>query len=208
MNGIIGKKVGMTGIFDTETGIYTPCTIIEAGPCVVTQVKTEESDGYNALQMAYDDKKEKSTSAAMIGHFRKSGVTPKRKILEFRDFDIVEKALGEAVLISDVFEEGDIVNVIGTSKGKGFQGVVKRYGFKGVNDATHGQHNRQRAPGSIGAASYPAKVVKGMRMAGRTGGNRIKVKNLEIVKIFGDKNLMLIKGAVPGHKGAYVTIEK
>lgn len=197
----------MTSIF-AEDGRNISCTVIEAEPNVVTQVKTDESDGYNALQLAIGDKKEKNSSKALVGHFGKANTAPKRKVKEFRDFDFVEKSIGDTIKVEEIFEEGDFVDVSGTSKGKGFQGVVKRYNFKGVNDATHGQHNRQRAPGSIGAASTPSKVVKGMRMAGRTGGNTITTKNLEVVKIFPDKNLLLIKGCVPGHKGAYVVIQK
>ena len=207
MNGLIGKKIGMTSIFE-EDGRNVACTVIELGPCVVTQVKTQESDGYDSIQVGFVEAKEKNTSRAMLGHFKKAKTTPKRKVVEFRDFDIVEKSTGEEIKVDEVFEEGDIINAIGTSKGKGFQGVVKRHGFKGVNDATHGQHNRQRAPGSIGAASYPAKVFKGMRMAGRDGGTRVKIRNLEVMKIFPDQNLILVKGAVPGHKGAYVILEK
>ena len=206
MNGIIGKKVGMTSIFN-ESGKNISCTVVEAGPNIVTQVKSEETDGYSALQLAFEDKRVKNTSKPMQGHFDKAGTGPKRKIVEFRDSDM-EKHLGDTVTVDEVFDEGDIVDAIGVSKGKGFQGVVKRHGFSGVGDRTHGQHNRERAPGSIGAASYPAKVVKGMRMGGRTGGSRVKVRNLEVVKIFPDKNLILIKGAIPGHKGAYVIIEK
>ena len=207
MNGIIGRKVGMTNIFD-DNGLNVACTVIEAGPCVVTQVKTAESDGYAALQLGYADAKEKNTSRAMMGHLDKAKTGPKRKIVEFRDFDVVDKQLGEVIKVDEVFDEGDIINAVGTSKGKGFQGVVKRHGFAGVNDATHGQHNRQRAPGSIGAASYPAKVFKGLRMAGRTGGKRVKIKNLRVLKIFPEQNLILVKGAVPGHKGAFVILEK
>ncbi|MFK7951015.1 MAG: 50S ribosomal protein L3 [Saprospiraceae bacterium] len=206
MQGLIGKKIGMTSIFN-EAGKNVACTVIELGPNVVTQVKTEESDGYSALQLAYGEKKEKNTSNQLQGHFEKAGTTPKHKVAEVRNFEI-NKALGESVTVEEVFEEGDIVNVVGTSKGKGFQGVVKRYNFRGVNDATHGQHNRQRSPGSIGAASYPARVFKGMRMGGRTGGDRVKVTNLEILKIFPEKNAVLVKGAVPGHKGGFVIIEK
>ncbi len=206
MNGLIGKKVGMTSVFN-EAGQYVACTVVEALPNVVTQVKNQESDGYYALQLGYDEIKEKNVSNQMIGHFKNAKSAPLRKVLEFRDFE-VEKSLGDKISIEEVFEEGDIVNAVGTSKGKGFQGVVKRHGFRGVNDATHGQHNRLRAPGSIGAASYPAKVIKGMRMGGRTGGNRVKVTNLKVVKILSEKNLMLIKGAIPGHKGSYVIIEK
>ncbi len=207
MNGLIGRKLGMTSIF-TEAGKNVACTVVEMGPCVVTQVKTEDADGYESLQVGYGDKKEKNTTKQLAGHFKKASTSPKAKLVEFRDFDIAEKALGETIKVEEVFEEGDIINAIGTSKGKGFQGVVKRHGFKGVNDATHGQHNRQRAPGSIGAASYPAKVFKGMRMGGRTGGKRIKVKNLEVLKIFPAENLLVVKGAIPGHKGSYVIIEK
>ncbi len=207
MNGLIGKKIGMTSIF-AEDGRNISCTVIEAEPNVVTQVKTDESDGYNALQLAIGDKKEKNSSQALVGHFGKANTVPKRKVKEFRDFDFIEKSLGDTIKVDEIFQEGDYVDISGTSKGKGFQGVVKRYNFKGVNDATHGQHNRQRAPGSIGAASTPSKVVKGMRMAGRTGGKTITTKNLEVIKIFPDKNLLLIKGCVPGHKGAYVVIQK
>lgn len=197
----------MTSIF-TDEGKNIACTVVEAGPCVVTQIKTEDSDGYNAYQLGFGEAKVKRTSKAMQGHFEKASTAPKRKVVEFRDFDVVEKGPGEVVKVEEVFEEGDIVAAVGTSKGKGFQGVVKRHGFAGVNDATHGQHNRQRAPGSIGAASYPARVFKGMRMAGRTGGERVKVTNLEVLKIFPDENLILIKGAIPGHKGSFVIIEK
>ena len=222
MNGLIGKKIGMTSIFD-EAGNNVACTVIEAGPCVVTQVKSEESDGYSALQLGFGEAKAKNTSKALQGHFEKANTAPKRKVIEFRDFDLNRlnnvseegaeatadpKGLGALISVNEVFEEGDMVNVFGTSKGKGFQGVVKRHGFRGVNDATHGQHNRQRAPGSIGAASYPAKVFKGMRMGGRTGGKKIKVTNLQVVKIFPNENLILVKGAIPGHKGAFVVIEK
>lgn len=206
MNGIIGKKVGMTSIFDAA-GKNIPCTVIEATPNVVTQVKSEGTDGYAAVQLGYDDKKSKVTSQAMEGHFKKAGTAPKRKLVEFKSADL-DKALGDEVTIAELFAEGDVVSVVGTTKGKGFQGVVKRHGFKGVGDATHGQHNRLRAPGSIGACATPSKVVKGLRMAGRTGGNRVKTSNLKVVKILGDKNLILIKGCVPGHKGAYVIIEK
>lgn len=207
MNGLIGKKIGMTSIYD-DAGRQVACTVIEAGPCVVTQVKDEDADGYTALQLGFGDAKSKNTSNALQGHFEKANTGPKRQVVEFRGFDIVEKALGDIIKVDEVFVEGDIVNAIGSTKGKGFQGVVKRHGFAGVNDATHGQHNRQRAPGSIGAASYPAKVVKGMRMAGRTGGKRVKIKNLRVLKIFPEQNLILVKGAVPGHKGAYVILEK
>lgn len=207
MSGIIGKKVGMTSFFDAN-GRYQPCTIIEAGPCVVTQVKTNEKDGYTALQLSFDEKKEKNTSAAMKGHFALSKTTPKRKIAEFRHFEEM-KNLGDVITV-DLFAEGDFVDVIGTSKGKGFQGVVKRHGFSGVGHAnkSHGQHDRERAPGSLGASSDPARVMPGMRMAGRMGGNRKKVQNLVVVKIMPEKNILLIKGSVPGAKGSYVLIEK
>ena len=206
MNGIIGKKIGMTSIFDQQ-GRNIACTVIEAGPCVVTQVKTDETDGYNSIQLGYGEAKAKNTSQPLQGHFEKAGTTPKRKVVEFRDM-VLDKALGDTVTVDEVFAEGDLCHGVGVSKGKGFQGVVKRHGFAGVNDATHGQHNRQRAPGSIGAASYPARVFKGMRMAGRDGGRRVKVKNLRVVKIFADRNLVLVKGAIPGHKGAIVILEK
>lgn len=196
----------MTSIYD-EAGKSQAVTIVEAGPCVVTQVKTQDTDGYEALQMGFADAKVKNTSQPLKGHFDKAKTTPKHKLVEFRDATM-DKDTGDIVLVGEVFAEGDTVSVIGTTKGKGFQGVVKRHGFAGVNDATHGQHNRQRAPGSIGAASYPARVFKGMRMAGRTGGNRVKTKNLKVLKIFPEKNLILIKGAIPGHKGAFVIIEK
>ena len=196
----------MTSIFN-EAGKNISCTVVEAKPNIVTQVKSEDTDGYYALQLGYGDAKAKNTPQSLMGHFDKAKTGPKRKVTEFRDCDI-DKALGEEIKIEDVFAEGDKINAIGTSKGKGFQGVVKRYNFKGVGDATHGQHNRQRSPGSIGAASYPAKVFKGMRMGGRTGGKRIKMEGLEVVKIFAEKNILLIKGAIPGHKGSFVILEK
>jgi large subunit ribosomal protein L3 len=207
MSGLIGKKIGMTSFFDAN-GKYTPCTVIEAGPCVVTQVKTNEKDGYTALQLSFDEKKEKNTSSAMKGHFELAKTTPKRKVVEFRHFTD-EKNLGD-VLTVDLFAEGDFVDVIGTSKGKGFQGVVKRHGFSGVGHAnkSHGQHDRERAPGSLGASSDPGRVMPGLRMAGRMGGNRKKIQNLVVVKIMPEKNLLLIKGSVPGAKGYYVLIEK
>lgn len=207
MNGLIGRKKGMTSFFD-EKGRNIPCTVLEMGPCVVTQVKTVDSDGYESLQLAFAEAREKNTTQPMMGHFEKANTTPKRKLVEFRNFNHVAKSLGDVVTVQEVFEEGQKVSAVGTSKGKGFQGVVKRHGFSGVNDATHGQHNRQRAPGSVGAASFPAKVFKGLRMAGRTGGDRIKIKNLKIVKIFPEQNLLLVKGAVPGHIGSYVILEK
>lgn len=195
----------MTSFFDAN-GKYVPCTVIEAGPCVVTQVKTNEKDGYTALQLAFDEKKEKHTSSAMKGHFELSKTTPKRKLVEFRSFEEA-KNLGDVVTL-DMFVEGDFVDVVGTSKGKGFQGVVKRHGFGGVGGSTHGQHDRQRAPGSLGASSDPSRVFKGMRMAGRTGGNRKKIQNLVVVKVMAEKNVLLIKGSIPGAKGSYVIIEK
>ena len=205
MSGIIGKKVGMTSVFD-ENGKSIPCTVIDAGPCVVTQVRTLENDGYEAIQLGYDDKKEKNTSKALRGHFEKAGTTPKRILVEFSRFE-EKKKFGESVTV-EVFAEGEYVDVAGTSKGKGFQGVVKRHGFAGVNDATHGQHNRLRAPGSIGASSYPSRVFKGMRMAGQMGNKRVKVINLQVVKIVPEKNLIVVKGSVPGSKGSYLTIER
>jgi len=207
MSGIIGKKIGMTSIFGAN-GKYIPCTVIEAGPCVVTQVKTLEKDGYASVQLAFDEKKEKHTSSAMKGHFSKASTTPKRRIVEFKHFDD-QKNLGETVTV-ELFAEGDFVDVAGTSKGKGFQGVVKRHNFSGVGHAnkSHGQHDRERAPGSLGASSWPSRVFKGMRMAGRMGGNRVKIQNLEVVKVIADKNLLIVKGSIAGAKGSYVTIEK
>jgi large subunit ribosomal protein L3 len=206
VNGLIGTKIGMTSIYD-EFGRNVACTVIEVKPNVVTQVKTEGSDGYNALQVGFDDAKPKNVSKGLRGHFDKAGVGPKKVVIEFRDSDL-DKKPGDEIAIDEVVGEGDIVAAVGRTKGKGFQGVVKRHGFKGVNDATHGQHNRQRSPGSIGAASYPAKVFKGMRMGGRTGNDRVKIKNLTVMKILADKNLVLLKGAVPGHKGSTIIIEK
>lgn len=207
MSGIIGKKIGMTSIFD-DAGKIVPCTVIEAGPCVVTQVKTKEKDGYEAIQLAYDDKKEKHTTKALAGHFKKAGTTPKKMVAEFTRFEAGhQKKFGDIVQI-DIFIEGEYIDVVGTSKGKGFQGVVKRHHFAGVGQATHGQHNRLRAPGSIGASSYPSRVFKGMRMAGRMGGNRNKMINLQVVKIIQEKNLIIVKGSVPGPKGSYVIVER
>ena len=207
MSGIIGKKIGMTSSFGAN-GKYIPCTIIEAGPCVVTQVKTKEKDGYEALQLSFDEKKEKHTSAAMKGHFQKASTTPKRKAVEFRHFE-ESKNLGDVVTV-ELFAEGDLVEISGTSKGKGFQGVVKRHGFSGVGHAnkSHGQHDRERAPGSLGASSDPSRVFKGMRMAGRMGGDKVKIQNIEVVKVMPEKNILLIKGSVAGAKGSYVVIEK
>tara|TARA_B100001123_G_scaffold182535_1_gene209026 strand:- start:5442 stop:6059 length:618 start_codon:yes stop_codon:yes gene_type:complete len=205
MSGLIGKKIGMTSIFD-DSGKNVPCTVIEAGPCIVTQVRTDEIDGYNALQLGFDDKAEKNAVRAEKGHFKKAGSVVKRKVVEFQGYD-KEYKIGDSIGV-DHFEEGEFVDVSGISKGKGFQGVVKRHGFAGVGQATHGQHNRLRAPGSIGAASYPARVFKGMKMGGRMGGNKIKVMNLRVLKVVPEKNLLLLKGCVPGHKNSYLTIEK
>ncbi|MGV6845597.1 MAG: 50S ribosomal protein L3 [Lutibacter sp.] len=205
MSGLIGRKIGMTSLYD-ENGKNIPCTVLEAGPCVVTQVRTEEVDGYSAIQLGFDDKKAKSSNKALEGHFKKAGTSSKRKVIEFKGFE-EEHKLGDQITV-DLFTEGEFVDVSATSKGKGFQGVVKRHGFGGVGQATHGQHNRLRAPGSIGAASYPARVFKGMRMAGRMGGNRVTVQNLRVLKVVPEKNLLVVKGAVPGHKNAYVIIQK
>jgi len=205
MSGLIGKKIGMTSIFDAN-GKNMPCTVLEVGPCVVTQVRTEEVDGYSALQLGFDDKTEKSATKADLGHAKKAGTSVKRKVAEFKGFDEDYK-LGDTITVEH-FSEGEFVDVTGTSKGKGFQGVVKRHGFAGVGQATHGQHNRLRAPGSIGAASYPARVFKGMKMAGRMGTDTVKVQNLRVLKVVTDKNLLVVKGCIPGAKNAYVTIQK
>jgi large subunit ribosomal protein L3 len=204
MAGIIGKKIGMTSVYSAE-GKNLPCTIIEAGPCVVTQIKTQEKDGYESVQLGFEDKKEKNTPKAMLGHFAKAKTNPKRKIVEFQGMD--DATLGESITVEQ-FDEGEFVDVVGTSKGKGFQGVVKRHGFGGVGQSTHGQHNRMRAPGSIGAASYPARVFKGMKMGGRTGGDRVKSINLQVLKVIPEKNLLIVKGSVPGSKGSYLIVEK
>jgi large subunit ribosomal protein L3 len=206
MNGLIGRKVGMTSIFN-EAGKCVSVTVVEAVPNIVTQVKSVDTDGYSSLQLSAFEAKEKNTTNALVGHFQAANTTPKKKVVEFRNSSL-SKQLGDTVEILDVFAEGDKVSAIGTSKGKGFQGVVKRHGFSGVGDATHGQHNRLRAPGSIGASSFPSKVFKGMRMAGKMGNETVKVKNLKVVKVLAEKNLMLIKGAIPGHIGSYVIIEK
>ena len=206
MAGIIGKKIGMTSVFSVE-GKNIPCTVIEAGPCVITQVKTEENDGYEALQIAYGDKKEKHTTKAEFGHFKKAGVTPKRKVVEFKNTYQREFELGDEIDVS-VFHVNDYVDIEGLSKGKGFQGVVKRHNFRGVNDATHGQHNRLRAPGSIGASSWPSRVFKGMRMAGRDGGSTVTIENLLVIKVIPEQNLLVVKGSVPGAKGSYLMIRK
>jgi len=205
MASIIGKKVGMTSIFDAD-GNNIPCTVVEAGPCVVTQVKTVDKDGYSAVQLAFGEKKEKNTTQPMMGHFKKANTTPKHRVMEFKDF-VQEFQIGDLVKC-DLFAEGDFCDVSGTSKGKGFQGVVKRHNFGGVGGQTHGQHDRQRAPGSLGASSWPSRVMKGMRMAGHQGNVRALVQNLEIVKVLPEQNLILVRGAVPGHKGSFVTISK
>ena len=203
MSGLIGKKIGMTSVFD-DVGNNVVCTVIEAGPNIVTQVKEEATDGYRAVQLAFGEKKAKRTSKALRGHFEAAGTTPKRRLREFRAF--VDAAPGDEVRVEDVFEEGELIDVAGTSKGKGFQGVVKRHGFGGVGMATHGQHNRQRAPGSIGQSSDPSRVFKGMRMGGRMGGKRVTVKNLRVVRILPDHNLILVQGAVPGPKNGFVEL--
>ena len=205
MPGLLGKKIGMTSVFSAD-GKNVPCTVIEVGPCVVTQVKTLESDGYEALQLGYEEKKEKHTTKPELGHFKKAGVAPMRHLAEFKGFE-GEYKLGDAITV-EMFAEGDFVDIAGTSKGKGFQGVVKRHGFGGVGQSTHGQHNRLRAPGSVGACSYPAKVFKGMRMAGQTGNKRVTVQNLQVLKVIAEHNLMMIKGSIPGSKGSIVIIEK
>jgi large subunit ribosomal protein L3 len=205
MEGLIGKKLGMTSMFD-DNGKRVACTVIEAGPCVVSQIKTSDKDGYKAIQLAWGDKKEKHSVAAEMGHMAKAKSSAKRKTVEFRDSDMSVN-LGDTLDVS-IFELGEYVDVVGTSKGKGFQGVVKRHGFSGVGEATHGQHNRLRAPGSIGACSFPGRVFKGTRMAGRTGGERVKSFNLQVLKIDADRNLVVLKGSVPGHNGSTVIIEK
>ncbi len=205
MSGLIGKKIGMTSLFDTD-GSLVACTVIEAAPNVVSQVKTQEKDGYAAVQLAAFDRREKNTPAAAMGHYKKAGTTPKVKAHEFKEFE-TEMKLGDTVGV-DLFEEGSFVTVTGNSKGKGFQGVVKRHGFSGVGEATHGQHDRSRAPGSLGGSSYPSRVFKGMRMAGRTGGNKVTTENLKVVKVDAGKNLLLLKGTVPGPKGSTVIIWK
>jgi large subunit ribosomal protein L3 len=205
MPGLIGKKIGMTSVF-SEEGKNIPCTILEVGPCKVTQIKTEEVDGYSAVQLGFAEQKESRVSKAALGHFKKADSAPLKKLVEF-PADFSEVALGDTMNV-ELFEEGEFVTVTGTSKGKGFQGVVKRHNFRGVGDATHGQHNRLRAPGSIGAASYPARVFKGMRMAGQMGNARVKVENLQVLRVLADKNMIVVKGAVPGANNSYITIEK
>lgn len=206
MSGIIGKKVGMTTIFNAD-GQAVPCTLIEAGPCVVTQVRTEEKDGYKAIQLGYGEKKEKNTSRPLVGHFKKAGTTPKRKLVEFKEFE-TEYSLGDTIRIEDVFAEGDFLDATGNSKGRGFQGVVKRHGFAGVGGQTHGQHNRGRHPGSIGACSFPSRVFKGIRMAGRMGNTRTTIQNLKVLKVLSDQNLIVISGSIPGAKNGFITLHK
>jgi large subunit ribosomal protein L3 len=206
MSGLIGRKIGMSSLFD-EKGKNIPCTVLEVGPCIVTQVKTKDIDGYDALQIGFDEKPTKKVVKSMSGHFKKSNTTPKKKLAEFKmNFD-EELKLGDAITVEH-FKEGEYVDVSATSKGKGFQGVVKRHGFRGVGQATHGQHNRLRAPGSIGAASYPARVFKGMRMAGQTGAEKVKIQNLFVLKVVPEKNVLVVKGSVPGHKNSYVIVQK
>ncbi len=210
MPGIIGRKVGMTNLY-TEEGKSVPCTVVEAGPCVVTQVKNPETDGYKAVQLAFGERKDKNTPKALKNHFAKAKTSPKMKVAEFRDFraEYDEKVqLGNTITVTDIFAENDFLDAIGTTKGKGFQGVVKRHNFAGVGQATHGQHNRLRAPGSVGGASTPARVFRGLRMAGRTGGDRVKVMNLKVMKIFPDKNLILVSGSIPGANNSFVILEK
>jgi large subunit ribosomal protein L3 len=204
MPGLIGKKIGMTSVFSAD-GKNIPCTVIEVGPCVVTQVKTAAVDGYNALQLGFEEQKEKHATQPELGHFKKAGVTPKRHLAEFK-FD-GEYNLGDTITV-DIFNESDFVDIVGVSKGKGYQGVVKRHGFGGVGQSTHGQHNRLRAPGSVGACSYPAKVFKGMRMAGQMGNQRVTVQNLQVLKVIAEHNVLMIKGSIPGSKGSIVLIEK
>ena len=205
MPGLLGKKIGMTSVFSAD-GRNVPCTVIEVGPCVVTQIKTAEKDGYEAVQLGFVEKKDKHTTSPMAGHFKKAGVAPQRHLAEFKGFD-GEYKLGDTITV-DFFTENDFVDIQGTSKGKGYQGVVKRHGFGGVGQSTHGQHNRLRAPGSVGACSYPAKVFKGMRMAGQMGNEKVTVQNLQVIKVIADHNLLLIKGSIPGSKGSIVLIEK
>jgi large subunit ribosomal protein L3 len=207
MSGLIGKKIGMTSIYDAN-GKNVPCTIIQAGPCVVTQVRSKEKEGYEAIQLAFEEQKEKHTTKPMKGHFAKAGTTPKKVVAEFTRFEADHQKVFGDILRADIFVEGEYIDVVGVAKGKGFQGVVKRHHFAGVGEATHGQHDRLRAPGSVGASSYPSRVFKGIRMAGRMGGQRVKVINLQILKIILEKNLVLVKGAVPGPNGSYVIIER
>ena len=207
MPGLIGKKIGMTSVFSAD-GKNIPCTVIEAGPCVVTQIRTVEKDGYAAVQLAYDEKKEKHTSAPLMGHFKKANTTPKRKLVEFENDFSRELNLGDVLSVADVISDDTWVDVTGISKGKGFQGVVRRHGFGGVGGQTHGQHNRLRAPGSMGASSYPSRVFRGKRLAGRMGGERVKILNLKVIKVIAENNLILVKGSIPGPKGSYVIVEE
>ena len=210
MLGIIGKKIGMTTLYDPE-GRSIPCTVVTGGPCVVTQIKNLEKDGYQAVQLGSDQRKKKNTTKALIGHFNKANTEPQKQLVEFKKFSQElgkEPQLGQTIRAEDIFVEGDYIDVTGTTKGKGFQGVVKRHGFSGVGEQTHGQHNRQRAPGSVGASSFPSRVFKGMTMAGRTGGNRVKITNLKIMKIVPQENLLVLSGAIPGSKNAYIILEK
>lgn len=206
MSGLIGKKIGMTSVYNAD-GQALACTVIETGPCVVTQVRSVEKDGYTAVQLGYGDKKEKHSNKPELGHFKKAGTTPKRKLVEFKEFEQTFD-LGATLTVADVFAETDFVDVVGTAKGRGFQGVVKRHGFAGVGGQTHGQHNRGRHPGSIGACSFPSRVFKGLRMAGRTGGNRVKVQNLRVLRVLPEQNLLVVSGSIPGAKNSYVIIEK
>jgi len=208
MPGLIGRKIGMTSVFGAD-GKNIPCTVIEAGPCVVTQIRTEETDGYAAVQLAYDEKKEKHTSSGLMGHFKKAQTTPKRKVVEFANDFAQTLQLGDTITVADVIhDQMEWVDVTGISKGKGFQGVVKRHGFAGVGGATHGQHNRLRAPGSMGASSWPSRVFKGKKLAGRMGGDQVKILNLRVIKVIPENNLVLVKGSIPGCKGSYVIVEE
>ncbi len=206
MSGLIGKKIGMTSVYNAD-GQALACTVIETGPCVVTQVRTKDNDGYEAVQLGFGERREKSTNKPLMGHFKKAGTTPKKKLVEFKKFNTTP-TLGDTLQVADVFGEGDVVDVVGTSKGRGFQGVVKRHGFAGVGGQTHGQHNRGRHPGSIGACSFPGRVFKGMKMAGRMGSDRVKVKNLKVLRVLPEQNLLVVSGSVPGAKNSFVIIEK
>ncbi len=206
MSGLIGKKIGMTSLYNAD-GQALACTVIQAGPCVVTQVKTKESDGYNAVQLGFGERKLKHTTKPLLGHFQKAGTSPKKKLVEFKYFE-QPLELGSELTVQDIFEEGEYVDVVGKTKGRGFQGVVKRHGFGGVGGQTHGQHNRQRHPGSIGACSFPSRVFKGLRMAGRMGGNRVTVQNLRVLKVIPEQNLLVVSGSIPGAKNSFVIIEK
>ncbi len=206
MSGLIGKKIGMTSLYNAD-GQALACTVIQAGPCVVTQVKTKESDGYNAVQLGFGERKLKHTTKPLLGHFQKAGTSPKKKLVEFKYFE-QPLELGSELTVQDIFEEGEFVDVVGKTKGRGFQGVVKRHGFGGVGGQTHGQHNRQRHPGSIGACSFPSRVFKGLRMAGRMGGNRVTVQNLKVLKVIPEQNILVVSGSIPGAKNSFVIIEK